>query len=168
MGENSLERAAVPRQLCPTLLSVVLEAKLWVHPHSSENLLNLTCRFLANFRPYTYLPLVFATFSLTQHVSCLFLFIATFIRLHNEKLDPRFLVWACILGFAMGYGVWEVTSAPNAGVKDPLGQQREWSNLLFPCVGLTWWHPSRKQEHQVCDPRFPSSHVCHPGLEDPH
>jgi phosphatidylinositol glycan class C protein len=51
--------------------------------------------------------LITKTLPITQHASMLFLFIAMFILLREEVLDPRFLVWGCIIAFLAGCVAWE-------------------------------------------------------------
>ncbi|KAI0078891.1 phosphatidylinositol N-acetylglucosaminyltransferase [Panus rudis PR-1116 ss-1] len=62
----------------------------------------------ANFRPYTYWRLVTATTSVVQHVAVIFIFLAVFVRLRENDLDPRRLVWLSIGGFVLGYTSWEL------------------------------------------------------------
>lgn len=60
----------------------------------------------AHFRPYTYWPLVILACTITQHVSVIFVFLATFVRLNEHALDPRTLVWLCVACFLGCYGIW--------------------------------------------------------------
>lgn len=62
----------------------------------------------ANFRPYTYWPLVLASCSITQHLSTIYIFLATFVRLKDRSLDARVLVWIAVACFLGGYTTWEL------------------------------------------------------------
>jgi hypothetical protein len=53
-------------------------------------------------------PLVLAVLPITQHAAVLFIFLSIFVHLHNESLDPRLVVWTCIIGFFVGYTAWEL------------------------------------------------------------
>ncbi|KAH9486915.1 Phosphatidylinositol N-acetylglucosaminyltransferase GPI2 subunit [Psilocybe cubensis] len=59
-----------------------------------------------NFRPYTYWPLVVLSCSLTQHLAVTFIFLAVFVRLKDQKLDPRSLICGSVLCFLVGYVIW--------------------------------------------------------------
>jgi phosphatidylinositol glycan class C protein len=67
----------------------------------------------ANFRPYTYWPLVVASWAVTQHLSTIFIFLAIFVRLKERWLDPRILVWASLACFVTGYIVWELLDSSD-------------------------------------------------------
>ncbi|OCB84632.1 phosphatidylinositol N-acetylglucosaminyltransferase [Sanghuangporus baumii] len=62
----------------------------------------------ANFRPYTYWPLVLAACTISQHISSIFIFLVTFVRLYDESWDPRILVWICVGMFLLGLILWEL------------------------------------------------------------
>ena len=86
---------------------------------SSRSLLpipGLTSLFLnpANFRPYSYRKLVSLCFPIAQHISTIFIFLATFVRIRERLLDPRLLVWASIFAFALGYLAWQVVQVQLA------------------------------------------------------
>ena len=57
----------------------------------------------AHFRPYAYWPLVILTCTITQHLSVILVFLATFVRLHRHLLDPRTLISICVLCFLVCY-----------------------------------------------------------------
>ncbi|PPQ64419.1 hypothetical protein CVT26_002126 [Gymnopilus dilepis] len=59
-----------------------------------------------NWRPYTYWPLVVLSCSITQHLAVIFIFLAVFVRLKEQTLDPRFLVCLSIVSFSVGYAIW--------------------------------------------------------------
>ncbi|CCM01975.1 uncharacterized protein FIBRA_04048 [Fibroporia radiculosa] len=61
-----------------------------------------------NFRPYTYMSLVFSSCAINQHLSTIFTFLAVFVRLNEQLLDPRVLVWLSICGFIAVYAMWEL------------------------------------------------------------
>lgn len=63
---------------------------------------------LANFQPYTYWYLVTASWSISQHLATIFIFLAVFVKLRERILDPRLLVWISVVCFATGYSIWEV------------------------------------------------------------
>ncbi|KAF8872132.1 phosphatidylinositol N-acetylglucosaminyltransferase subunit C [Gymnopilus junonius] len=59
-----------------------------------------------NLRPYTYWPLVVLSCSITQHLAVIFVFLAVFVRLKEETLDPRSLVCLSVFSFFIGYITW--------------------------------------------------------------
>lgn len=63
---------------------------------------------IANFRPYTYWPLVLASCPIAQHLATIYIFLAVFVRLKDYSLDPRILVWITVACFIVGYMVWEL------------------------------------------------------------
>jgi len=65
----------------------------------------------ANFRPHSYWPLVLGSCAITQHLATVFIFLAVFVRLKEQLLDPRVLVWVSIGSFICGYIVWELLDA---------------------------------------------------------
>jgi len=73
----------------------------------------LTIRLVANVKPYTYGELVIATLPVMQHACVLFIFLSTFIHLLDQSLDPRLVLWTCVLGFVIGYIVWELLQSPE-------------------------------------------------------
>ncbi|KAF7320325.1 Phosphatidylinositol N-acetylglucosaminyltransferase [Mycena kentingensis (nom. inval.)] len=71
----------------------------------------------ANFRPYTYWPLVLLSCAITQHLATIFVFLSVFIRLKEEYLDPNVLVWTSVAAFLVGYLLWDLldrAAAPPA------------------------------------------------------
>ena len=62
----------------------------------------------ANFQPHSYWELVSLSFPIAQHISTIFIFLATFVRIKERILDPRLLVWASIFAFVLGYFAWQV------------------------------------------------------------
>nr|GAT44203.1 phosphatidylinositol N-acetylglucosaminyltransferase [Mycena chlorophos] len=62
----------------------------------------------ANFRPYTYWPLVLLSCAITQHLATIFAFVSVFVRLQEHYLDPHVLVWVSVGGFFLGYLLWEL------------------------------------------------------------
>lgn len=62
----------------------------------------------ANFRPYYFWPLVLASSTIAQHVSSIFIFLVTFVRLHNGTWDPRVLVYFSVAMFLVGLFAWEL------------------------------------------------------------
>jgi phosphatidylinositol glycan class C protein len=79
--------------------------------------LNGRC-FPANVLPYTYSQLFVSTCSVTQHVSCIFIFLAVFLRLQDSSLDPRVLVWISIACFVIGYAVWDLSRSAEVARLD--------------------------------------------------
>lgn len=71
----------------------------------------------ANFRPYTYWPLVLAACTITQHISSIFIFLTTFARLYDESWDPRLLVWISVYMFLFGFVIWEFLECYVFGYK---------------------------------------------------
>jgi phosphatidylinositol N-acetylglucosaminyltransferase subunit C len=74
---------------------------------SSEKVLSYTDS-TANFKPYTYWPLVIASCAITQHLATIYIFLAVFVRLQEYTLDPRILVWITVACFVGGYMTWEL------------------------------------------------------------
>jgi phosphatidylinositol N-acetylglucosaminyltransferase subunit C len=62
----------------------------------------------ANFKPYTYWPLVLASCAITQQLATIYIFLAVFVRLKECSLDPRILVWITVTCFVGGYTTWEL------------------------------------------------------------
>ena len=69
----------------------------------------------ANFRPYTYWPLVILSCSITQHLATIFIFLSVFVRLKEGILDPRSLVWLTVILFFIGYTTWNALSSQQNG-----------------------------------------------------
>ena len=61
---------------------------------------------IANFRPYTYWPLVILACAITQHLATTFIFLSVFVRLKEQILDSRTLVSVSIACFFIGYSIW--------------------------------------------------------------
>ncbi|TFK30459.1 phosphatidylinositol N-acetylglucosaminyltransferase [Coprinopsis marcescibilis] len=69
----------------------------------------------ANFKPYTYWPLVTLSCSITQHISVIFIFLAVFGLLDTQLLDSRTLICISVACFVVGYALWTIldnTSQP--------------------------------------------------------
>ncbi|KAJ7092746.1 phosphatidylinositol N-acetylglucosaminyltransferase subunit C [Mycena epipterygia] len=62
----------------------------------------------ANFRPYTYWPLVLLSCAITQHLATIFIFVSVFVQLKENYLDPHILVWISVGCFFTGYLSWEL------------------------------------------------------------
>ncbi|RDB28511.1 Phosphatidylinositol N-acetylglucosaminyltransferase GPI2 subunit [Hypsizygus marmoreus] len=60
-----------------------------------------------NFTPYAYWPLVLLSCAITQHLSTIFIFLATFVRLNEQLLDPLTLICISVGCFIIGYAIWE-------------------------------------------------------------
>ncbi|GLB34705.1 putative phosphatidylinositol n-acetylglucosaminyltransferase [Lyophyllum shimeji] len=71
-----------------------------------QNLFLSSLRRNTNFKPYTYWPVVLLSCAITQHISTIFIFLATFVRLRERLLDPRTLVLISVACFVAGYTVW--------------------------------------------------------------
>ncbi|KAJ7181677.1 phosphatidylinositol N-acetylglucosaminyltransferase [Mycena crocata] len=69
----------------------------------------------ANFRPYTYWPLVLLSCAITQHLATIFIFVSVFVRLKESYLDPHILVWISVGCFFGGYLSWELLDRTGAG-----------------------------------------------------
>lgn len=61
-----------------------------------------------NLEPYSYWRLVHASCAVTQHLSTIYFFLAVFIRLKENQLDPRTLVYISVGCFLAGYFTWNV------------------------------------------------------------
>ncbi|KAJ7357388.1 phosphatidylinositol N-acetylglucosaminyltransferase [Mycena albidolilacea] len=89
------------------------EKVLWKRQHQPDNYI-VTGSFLsslrrnANFRPYTYWPLVLLSCAITQHLATIFIFVSVFVRLKENFLDPHTLVWISVGCFFTGYLNWEL------------------------------------------------------------
>ncbi|KAF9569598.1 phosphatidylinositol N-acetylglucosaminyltransferase [Agrocybe pediades] len=59
-----------------------------------------------NFRPYSYWPLVVLACSITQHLAIIFIFLAIFVRLKEQSMDPRSLICISVVFFFLGYATW--------------------------------------------------------------
>ncbi|KAF4623384.1 hypothetical protein D9613_001830 [Agrocybe pediades] len=59
-----------------------------------------------NFRPYSYWPLVVLACSITQHLAVIFIFLAIFVRLKEQSMDPRSLICISVIFFFLGYATW--------------------------------------------------------------
>ncbi|KAH8830582.1 phosphatidylinositol N-acetylglucosaminyltransferase [Flagelloscypha sp. PMI_526] len=97
----------------------VWEKALWISQPFPDNYIPKeeflsSLRTNANFVPYTYSDLLLASTGLTQHLSATFVFVTIFIRLKNEELDPRVLLWGSIALFVGGYAVWELLLSRTA------------------------------------------------------
>ncbi|KAF8077704.1 phosphatidylinositol N-acetylglucosaminyltransferase subunit C [Lyophyllum atratum] len=71
-----------------------------------RNLFLSSLRRNTNFKPYTYWPVVLLSCAITQHISTIFIFLATFVRLRERLLDPRTLVLISVGCFVAGYTTW--------------------------------------------------------------
>ncbi|KAJ6610893.1 phosphatidylinositol N-acetylglucosaminyltransferase [Mycena sp. CBHHK59/15] len=69
----------------------------------------------ANFRPYTYWPLVLLSCAITQHLATTFVFVSVFVRLKENYMDPRVLVWISVGCFFTGYFAWELLDRSSEG-----------------------------------------------------
>lgn len=67
----------------------------------------------ANFRPYTYWSLLVASWTISQHLGAIFIFLAVFVRLKERYLDPRLLIWLSITSFVAGASIWDVLVGPQ-------------------------------------------------------
>jgi len=76
----------------------------------------------ANFRPYTYWHLVLLSAAISQHLATIFIFIAVFVRLKEDSLDPRLLVWISVGCFLIGYAIWELL---DCAIRDRTRQRTE-------------------------------------------
>ncbi|KAJ6509554.1 phosphatidylinositol N-acetylglucosaminyltransferase subunit C [Mycena vitilis] len=68
----------------------------------------------ANFRPYTYWPLVLLSCAITQHLATIFIFVSVFVRLKEKHLDPHTLLWISVCCFFAGYLSWELLDRTGA------------------------------------------------------
>jgi len=94
------------------------EKVLWKRQPFSDNYVPpsflSSLRRNSNFRPYSYWKLVSLCFPIAQHISTIFIFLATFVRIKERIFDPRLLVWTSIFAFVLGYPVWQVVEAQLA------------------------------------------------------
>ena len=79
-----------------------------------------------NFERPHYGRLVIAALAIPQHIATIFVFISVFIRIKEQSLDPRMLIWVVVLAFLIGYIFWEVLSPPR--------EQRTRACHIFPVV----------------------------------
>ena len=80
---------------------------------------NLYGHIVANFQPYTFWYLVTASWSVSQHLATIFIFVAVFVKLKERILDPRILVWISIVSFVIGYATWETLDYRSAARPSP-------------------------------------------------
>ena len=66
--------------------------------------------YIDNFERPHYGRLVIAALPIPQHVATIFVFISVFIRIKEQTLDPRMLIWVVVLAFLIGYILWKVLS----------------------------------------------------------
>lgn len=112
---------------------------------------------------------MFLSCPITQHVSTIFIFLATFVRVKQRLLDPRILVWISVVAFAVGYIVWEATDIYLARV---LNRQRQRTSRTFMVTvssdqTLTE-NPIRREDAQVNYSRIPSPAFPLPSAQDIH
>lgn len=94
------------------------EKTLWSRQSFQDNYVPTTS-FLSslkrntNFRPYTYWPLVLLSCSVAQHISTIFIFLGTFVRLRKQLLDARIVIWITVGCFLVGYAVWVLLHHPT-------------------------------------------------------
>ncbi|EIW86697.1 GPI2-domain-containing protein [Coniophora puteana RWD-64-598 SS2] len=72
-----------------------------------------------NFKPYEYWPLVFLTSSITQHMCSVALFLTVFVRLKEQTLDARTLLWATICGSAFTHVFFQLLSRAHTSCRNP-------------------------------------------------
>ena len=82
----------------------------------------------ANFQPHSYTEVVSLSFPIAQHICTIFIFLATFVRIKTQILDPRLLVWASIFAFALGYLAWQ---AIEVRLAKQFRQVRKPTNRMF-------------------------------------
>jgi len=56
--------------------------------------------------------------AITQHISTIFIFLATFVRLREGLLDPRTLVLISVVCFVAGYTIWSWLDFARNGAMD--------------------------------------------------
>ncbi|KAF8309768.1 phosphatidylinositol N-acetylglucosaminyltransferase [Clavulina sp. PMI_390] len=85
-----------------------------------------------NVRKHTYLSLLIAALPITQHAATVFLFIAVFIHLLGGALDPRFLLWGCIVGYLSGMLLAEAifSALGEAPASDDIGRKQQRSKTV--------------------------------------
>ncbi|KAF8216225.1 phosphatidylinositol N-acetylglucosaminyltransferase [Mycena galopus ATCC 62051] len=95
------------------------EKVLWKRQEQPDNYI-VTGSFLsslkrnANFRPYTYWPLVLLSCTITQHLATISIFVSVFVRLKKNYLDPHTLLWISVGCFFTGYLTWELLDRTGA------------------------------------------------------
>lgn len=93
---------------------------LWKKTHHPDNYTHVDA-FLAslqtnaNFRSYTYWPLVLLTFAVTQQFAIIFLFLDVFVWLKDERLDPRSSLLASIICYAASYTSYALADGVKLG-----------------------------------------------------
>ncbi|KAA1468249.1 phosphatidylinositol N-acetylglucosaminyltransferase [Dentipellis sp. KUC8613] len=61
-----------------------------------------------NFKPHNYWLLMLGSYTVTQHLSTLLIFLVIFVRLMNATFDPRLLMLTCAILFVTGCAIWEL------------------------------------------------------------
>ncbi|KAF5313115.1 hypothetical protein D9619_003188 [Psilocybe cf. subviscida] len=92
---------------------VLWKTKDYPDNHVPPELFLASLRKNPNFRPYTYWPLVILSCAITQHIAVIFVFLAIFVRLKEQLLDPRTLVFVSVLCFFAGYASWNILDSED-------------------------------------------------------
>lgn len=136
-------------------------------PYSTARVDATDTLFTANFRPYTYWPLVLLSFAITQHLATIFIFLSVFVQLKESALDPRLLTWISVECFVVGYISWEVLDRINRRAGHIYADRRYFLRCRTR-VSLTSEFRAffRCQNPQVVDIDIPSTHVSVPCSAD--
>ena len=115
----------------------------------------------ARVRIHTYSDLVLDACSITQTLAIVFIFISTFCRLLALSLDPRLLLWTCLVSFVGGVAAWEWSDGKAI---DEVGMTcTSWKHILASCDCVI---DSATFRCQCCEifylgvPRVDCSHTC--------
>lgn len=122
------------------------------------------CGDKANFRPYAYWPLVLLSCAITQHISTIFIFLATFVRIKEKLLDPRTVVWITVVSSVVGYATWELLDFAPAKASERYANRSLLAYLLGPYFSLQ----NRPQSIEIIDTDFPCTHVTLTSVENAH
>lgn len=117
---------------------------------------------VANFRPYTYWPLVLASCAITQHLSSIFIFLAVFARLQDHTLDARILVWVTVGCFFGGYFTWELLEWSHIEHVQRNMNRTHYSTNVY--LSLTF--KARYQNIEIVDFGVLGSHGTIPSAQD--
>ena len=97
---------AYPDNYVPSTLFLASLQKNRTYNNAVLKILSISYTVIANFRPYTYWPLVILACAITQHLATTFIFLSVFVRLKEHTLDPRTLVSISVACFFIGYFIW--------------------------------------------------------------
>lgn len=117
LGTCTMEEETISGQLRSKNKVLRISQNKWCSWNISGDLADISlCAFrtsIDNFERPHYGRLVIAALAIPQHIATIFVFISVFIRIKEQSLDPRMLIWVVVLAFLIGYIIWEVLSPPQ-------------------------------------------------------